>query len=97
MQCQQCSASGPGGKAHYHIVIENGQVTSVWYLSGDGYWDRELEKDEYTVEYAQKRTERCRICDQMYPEWEIVTRDGEQLCLSCDRDKYPIRDEDIPY
>jgi len=45
----------------------------------------------------QKRTERCRVCDRTYPESEIVTRDGEQLCQQCDMDKYPIRDEDIPY
>ncbi len=45
----------------------------------------------------QKRTERCRVCDQTYPASEIVTRDGEHLCQQCDRDKYPIRDEDIPY
>jgi len=45
----------------------------------------------------QKRTERCRACDRTYPASEIVTRDGEQLCQQCDMDKYPIRDEDIPY
>ena len=48
-----------------------------------------------TVE--QKRTERCRVCDRTYPDSEIVTRDGEQLCQQCDLDKYPIRWEDIPF
>ena len=45
----------------------------------------------------QKRAERCQVCDRTYPASEIVTRDGEQLCQQCDKDKYPIRDEDIPY
>ena len=45
----------------------------------------------------QKRTERCQVCDRTYPTSEIVKRDGEQLCLQCDWDKYPIRDEDIPF
>jgi len=25
----------------------------VWYMSADGYWDRDLEKDEYFVEYRK--------------------------------------------
>ena len=45
----------------------------------------------------QKRTERCRVCDRTYPASEIVNRSGEKLCQQCDLDKYPIRDEDIPY
>jgi Zn finger protein HypA/HybF involved in hydrogenase expression len=45
----------------------------------------------------QQRTERCKACDRTYPESEIVKRDGEQLCQQCDLDKYPIRDEDIPF
>ncbi len=45
----------------------------------------------------QKRTERCQVCDRTYPASEIVTREGEQLCQQCDLDKYPIRDEDIPF
>ena len=56
-----------------------------------------LDRDEYTVEYAQRRTERCAVCDLTYPPSEIVTRAGEQLCQSCDLNKYLIRDEDIPY
>jgi hypothetical protein len=50
MQCEKCSYIGPEGKTHYHIVIENGVITTVWFISGDGYWDRELEKDEWFVE-----------------------------------------------
>jgi hypothetical protein len=37
--------------AHYHISVKNGVVTDVWYVSADGYWDRDLEKDEWFVEY----------------------------------------------
>jgi hypothetical protein len=51
MQCDECSSGDQIIKAHYHIIIERGVVTSVWYVSADGYWDRELEKDEYFVEY----------------------------------------------
>jgi hypothetical protein len=51
MQCQKCSSRDPVGEAHYHIIVENGRVTQVDYLSANGYWDRELEKDEYVVEY----------------------------------------------
>ncbi len=97
MACEKCSESGPEGKSHYHIIIERGRVTAVWFVSGDGYWDRKLEKDEYIVEYVQERTERCGICDRTYPASEIVKHKGEQLCFSCYRDKYPIRDKDIPY
>ena len=48
MGCLKCSGMKEG--AHYHIKIENGVVTSVKYASLDGYWDRELEKDEYVVD-----------------------------------------------
>ena len=79
------------------IIVENGAVASVWSISDDGMRERQLDRDEYTVEYAQRRTERCAVCDRTYPPSEIVTRAGEQLCQSCDLNKYPIRDEDIPY
>lgn len=46
-QCDTCFNE----EAHHHIIVENGKVTEVWYLSADGYWDRDLEKDEYFVEY----------------------------------------------
>jgi hypothetical protein len=49
--CKKCSYGDPMGEAHYHIVVEHGRVIQVDYLSADGYWDRELEKDEYFVEY----------------------------------------------
>jgi hypothetical protein len=47
MSCDTCFNE----EAHYHIVVENGKVTEVWYMSADGYWDRDLEKNEYFVEY----------------------------------------------
>jgi hypothetical protein len=46
MTCDICLKE----EGHYHIMIENGVVTSVWYVSANGYWDRELEKDEWFVE-----------------------------------------------
>jgi hypothetical protein len=49
--CNKCSYTGPEGEAHYHIVVEKGKVTEVWYMSGSGYWDRDLEPDEWFVEY----------------------------------------------
>ncbi len=52
--CEKCSFGDPVSEAHYHIVVEHGKVTEVWYLSADGYWDRELEKDEYFVEYPEE-------------------------------------------
>ena len=41
---------------HYHITVEHGVVTTVDYLSANGYWDRELEKDEWFVEYKDDCT-----------------------------------------
>ena len=55
------------------------------------------EGKDYTVEYVEERTERCKVCDRTYPASEIVKWADEQLCRQCDLDKYPIRDEDIPY
>lgn len=51
MQCELCAFGDPVSKTHYHVIVENGVVTHLWYLSANGYWDRELEKDEYLVEY----------------------------------------------
>ena len=79
------------------IDVEGGEVTGVWYVDDYGQ-DRLLaEGTDYVVEYYQKRTERCAVCDRTYPASEIVIRDGEQLCEQCDDDKYPIKPEDIPY
>ena len=51
MQCEKCSFGDPVGEAHYHIVVEKGKVIEVWYMSANGYWDRDLEPDEFFVEY----------------------------------------------
>ena len=51
MNCEKCSYTGPEGVDHYHIVVLDGKVTEVWFVSGSGYWDRDLEKLEYFVEY----------------------------------------------
>ena len=52
MRCEPCSMGDPISWAHYHIIVKNGVVTDVWYISADGYWDRDLEKDEWFVEYS---------------------------------------------
>jgi hypothetical protein len=51
MPCEKCSYGDPIGEAHYHIIVEKGKVTEVWYMSADGYWDRDLEPDEWFAEY----------------------------------------------
>jgi hypothetical protein len=53
VQCEKCSYTGPEGEDHYHIIVEKGTVIQVDFVSGNGYWDRELEKDEYFVEYIK--------------------------------------------
>jgi hypothetical protein len=45
--CALCLKKGP----HFHILVENGCVMSVWYISTKDFWDRELDIDEYTVSY----------------------------------------------
>ncbi len=55
------------------------------------------EGKDYTVEYLEERTERCMVCDRTYPASEIVTRASAKICESCDRDMYPLREEDIPF
>lgn len=64
MDCKQCALTGPEGNNHYHIIVEHGEVTEVWFVSGSGYWDRKLEPDEYTVEYPVARTEHCEVGNQ---------------------------------
>ena len=59
--------------------------------------DLEMRMMNAFAKLEQKRTQRCHVCDKTYPPSEIVKREHEQLCQSCDLDKYPIRDEDIPF
>jgi len=82
-----------------YIAVYHGEVKQVLDESQKPELEPKLlrEWQDYTVEYIEERTERCRVCDKTYPTSEIVKRDGEQLCLQCDWDKYPIRDEDIPF
>jgi len=51
MTCDRCLKE----KAHYHIIVENGVVVVVHYVSADGYWDRTLEEFEYFVEYNHNK------------------------------------------
>jgi hypothetical protein len=44
-------------EGHYHITVEHGIVRTVDYISANGYWDRELEKDEWFVKY----TDDCQV------------------------------------
>jgi hypothetical protein len=91
MNCKKCRERDPRGESHYHIFIEEGEVIKIWFVSASGYWDREFEKDEYTVEY------RCSNCRENYPASEISTRGKEQLCFACEANKYYSTDEDIPF
>ncbi len=52
MWCKPCSIGDPKSWEHYHIIVKNGVVTDVTYVSDDGTWDRELAKDEWFVEYT---------------------------------------------
>ena len=45
--CALCLKNDP----HFHILVENGRVKSVEYISTYAYWNRELKKDQYTVFY----------------------------------------------
>ncbi len=85
-------------KLHISVSADDIADVRVWLVDGKTGQQQELQPGvNYTVEFVQKRTERCKVCNRTYPESEIVKRDGEQLCQQCDRDKYPIRPEDIPY
>ena len=61
MRCHKCSFLGVQAKreAHYHIVLRAGNVVSVSFLSMYGYWDRELDPDEYVV-----------LCEDAEPSYE---------------------------
>jgi len=84
-------------KLYIKIEVEDSEVIGVWYNDEKGQPRQLNEGSDYSLMYCQKRTERCAACDRTYPASEIVKRDGEQLCESCDLDKYPIRPEDIPF
>ena len=52
---------------------------------------------DYALEFVRKRTQRCQICDRTFPASEIIIRNGEQLCVWCHMDKYPLTEQDIPF
>ena len=82
------------------ISVSGDDITDIRAFLVDAKTGKQQELQpgvNYTVEFVQKRMERCKVCDRTYPASEIVQRDGEQLCQQCDLDKYPIRDEDIPF
>ena len=80
-----------------YIAVYRGEVKQVIDETAKPEPKLLQEGKDYTVEYVEERTERCKVCDRTYPASEIVKRDGEQLCEQCDDDKYPIKPEDIPY
>ena len=48
-QCESCFKE----KVHYHIIVKRGVVKAVLYFefAGNGCLERELEKDEWFVQY----------------------------------------------
>ena len=86
--------------AKLHISVSADDITDVrvWLVDAKTGEQKALQPGvNYTLEFVQHRTERCQVCERTYPASEIVRRGAEQLCLSCDLDKYPIRDDDIPF
>jgi hypothetical protein len=86
-----------GDEPMLYIAVSRGEVKQVIDETATPEPRLLQEGKDYTVEYIEMRTERCKVCDRTYPTSEIVIRDGEQLCEQCDDDKYPIKPEDIPY
>ncbi len=80
-----------------YIAVYRGEVKQVIDETATPEPRLLQEGKDYTVEYIELRTERCRVCDQTYPASEIVRRGTEQLCQQCDLDANPIRLEDIPF
>ena len=86
--------------AKLRITVSADDITDVRVFLIDSKTGKQLELQpgvNYTVEFVQKRTQRCRVCDRTYPASEIITHNGERLCVLCDRDKYPLTWDDIPF
>lgn len=85
-------------KLHISVSADDSTDVRVWLVDAKTGKQQELQPGvNYTLEFVQRRTERCGVCDRTYPASEIVQRAGEQLCQQCDWDRYPIRDDDIPF
>ncbi len=59
-------------------------------------------KNELSVVEIKARTERCDNCDYTYFPKDILSRDGEQICVSCYANKFEsdglnLNDIDIPF
>ena len=66
------------------ISVSSDDITDVRVFLVDAKTGKQQELQpgvNYTVEFVQKRTERCKVCDRTYPASEIVARDGESLCV----------------
>jgi hypothetical protein len=54
----------------------------------------QLESELQVIE-VKPRTARCDICQYTYAPSDVTSINGEQLCTSCNWDKYQYQDEDI--
>ena len=72
-----------------YIAVHRGEVRQVIDTQHAPEPNTLVEGKDYTVEYIAERTERCEVCNQAYSPEEIIQREGEQLCVSCDLDKHP--------
>ena len=85
-------------KLHISVSVDDIADVRVWLVDAKTGTQQELQPGvNYTVEFVEKRTERCALCGRTYPAREIVRRGSEKWCLSCELDKYPLLDEDIPF
>jgi len=86
--------------AKLHITVSADDITDVrvFLVNAKTGKQQELQPGvNYSVEFVQKRTQRCQVCDRTFPASEIITHNGERLCVLCDRDKYPLTWDDIPF
>jgi hypothetical protein len=83
---------------HISVAVDNITNVRVWIVNAQTGEEKELSEGmHYTLGFAQRRTERCQVCERSYPASDIVRRGSEQLCIPCDMDRYPIQPEDIPF
>ncbi len=76
-----------------YIAVHRGEVRQVIDTQQTPEPKVLVEGKDYTVDYIAERTERCEVCNRTYSPEEIIQREREQLCVSCDLDKHP---EDYP-
>ena len=74
-QCDSCFKE----KAHYHIIVKRGTVKAVLYFefAGNGCLDRELEKDEWFVQYLDDSI-LSRIVSKLVSKLKAVKRQPDK-------------------